>query len=148
MIRRYFFDTTALVKLYHQEKGTEALEHLISASDTCIVIADICLIEIISALATKVRMGLIDHDVFEAALNCFINDFNGYEIIEVDYAIKMQAASLLKTIAVTQRLRTLDALQPASALSAARKSPLDLFVAADMFLLEAAKAQMLQTLSA
>ncbi len=147
MIRRYFFDTSALVKLYHQEKGTEALEHLISAADTCIVISDLSFIEITSALATKVRMGLIDRDVFEAVLDCFIRDFAGYEIIEVDHAVKMQAADLLKTIAVTRRLRTLDALQLASALTAARKSPLDLFVAADIFLIEAAQAKDLQTFS-
>jgi predicted nucleic acid-binding protein len=145
LIRRYFFDTSALVKLYHEEKGTETLEHLISPHDIRIVISDICPIELTSALATKVRTGVIDHGIFETVLECFRGDLGGYEIIEVDQAIKTEAARLLKTIAIAKRLRTLDALQLASALAAAVDSPLDLFVAADIFLLEAAQEQMLQT---
>ncbi len=55
MRKSFFFDTSALVKLYHEEDGTEELTLLVSSENPVILISDITVIEMISALAKKVR---------------------------------------------------------------------------------------------
>jgi len=37
MMRRFFFDTSALIKLYHEETGTEKLDSLIEAENPVII---------------------------------------------------------------------------------------------------------------
>ena len=49
MSKRYFFDTSALIKLYHNETGTDTLNNLIASDDPDIVISDLTVIEMISA---------------------------------------------------------------------------------------------------
>jgi predicted nucleic acid-binding protein len=56
----YFFDSSALVKLYHPEKGSERIEEIFNEPDRRILIARLAGVEIVSALALKVRTGHLD----------------------------------------------------------------------------------------
>ncbi len=57
MSRPYFFDTSALVKLYHQEGGTEQVEEIFRQVETPIIISELAIVELHTTLARKVRMG-------------------------------------------------------------------------------------------
>ena len=56
MSKRYFFDTSALIKLYHHETGTSYLIDLVNLDNPNIIISELTVIEMISAFAKKVRM--------------------------------------------------------------------------------------------
>jgi predicted nucleic acid-binding protein len=60
-----FLDTSALVKYYRREPGSEFVERLFADASAQRVISRLALVEIESAFATKVRTGEIDS---EAAL--------------------------------------------------------------------------------
>lgn len=54
LILAYSLDTSALVKHYHQEEGTDVVERLFKASDR-LIISDLSIIEFYSAIGLKVR---------------------------------------------------------------------------------------------
>ena len=58
----FFLDSSALIKLYHNEPGTERVDHLFAATDTTLVISELTAVEMYSALARKVRTGEITAD--------------------------------------------------------------------------------------
>ena len=60
MMVRYFFDTSALVKHYHAEAGTETVDRLIDEPGAELLIARLTLVETISVFAIKVRAGEFD----------------------------------------------------------------------------------------
>ncbi|RLC11637.1 MAG: hypothetical protein DRI57_18650 [Deltaproteobacteria bacterium] len=72
MSKRFFFDTSALIKLYHEENGTDQLSDLISSENPIIVISDLTMVEMISALAKKVRTGEIDERIFNEAVFTYL----------------------------------------------------------------------------
>ena len=56
----YFFDTSALVKPYHAEAGTSAVDRIINEEGAELLIARLTLVEMISVFAIKVRTGEFD----------------------------------------------------------------------------------------
>ena len=56
MNRTFFFDTSGLIKLYHQELGTEVVGLIFSDSDSMIYISELSYVEFRSALARMLRM--------------------------------------------------------------------------------------------
>ena len=57
---RYFFDTSALVKLYHPELGSQRVAAMFGEPDRRIVISRIGGVELHSTLAVKMRTGHLD----------------------------------------------------------------------------------------
>jgi predicted nucleic acid-binding protein len=49
----YFFDTSALVQLYHYEVGTERVEEIFDQSASHIVISELATVELYAALARR-----------------------------------------------------------------------------------------------
>jgi len=139
MSRRFFIDTSALIKLYHEESGTERLTRLIISEAPIIVISDLTIIEMVSALAKKVRTREIDEHIFNEAVLNFENDVSAFEVTDINENIKRYASYLLKTVGMQRGLKSLDSLQLASAL-AAPETP-ELFIAADNLLGEIAELQ-------
>jgi len=43
-MKNYYFDTSALVKLYHEESGTDEVENIFSSEDSTIIISELALI--------------------------------------------------------------------------------------------------------
>jgi len=43
-MKNYYFDTSALVKLYHEESGTDEVENIFSSEDSTIIISELMLI--------------------------------------------------------------------------------------------------------
>jgi uncharacterized protein len=143
---RYFFDTSALIKLYHQEDGTEVVDELMDQDESLIVISDLAVVEMVSALAKKVRTQEITVDVFNAAVDAFEKDVANFESYPLSHQILQDASQLLKDKGLVDGLRTLDALQLATALFAHQWQPLDLFVASDKRLVAVVKKDSLPAL--
>jgi hypothetical protein len=53
----YFFDSSALIKLYHPELGSERVAGMFGSADRRIVISRLAGVELHSALALKTRTG-------------------------------------------------------------------------------------------
>jgi predicted nucleic acid-binding protein len=108
----YFFDTSALLKRYHAEPGTDAVDAAFAAPSVRIA-SDLGLIELISALARRVRMQEITRQDFQAAKAAIARDTQDNGVLRIEAvgdADKADAARLLEQYGLTQELRTLDAL--------------------------------------
>jgi hypothetical protein len=56
----YFFDTSALVKVYHAERGSDRVEAMFDEPGRRIIVSRLASVEFHSALALKVRTGHLD----------------------------------------------------------------------------------------
>ncbi len=135
-----FIDTSALVKLYHKEDGSEQLTDFLKQNedDIVITISDLSRIEFHSAFLKRVRMKEIDFSTVQQAFKEFENDLTMINVVETTSEVKEFAISLLDNIAPDKNLRTLDALQLATALTVNQFYRVSYFIAADQRLLEVA----------
>lgn len=114
----FFFDTSALVKRYVQEVGTDWVRTVTeSTSQNVIYISEITGVEVMAAITKRMRTTPKDGGISESDGNTAIKEFrddfeNQYMVIEITSAVISQAMDL------TQRypLRTYDAMQLAVAL--------------------------------
>ncbi|MFT5365187.1 MAG: putative nucleic acid-binding protein [Candidatus Latescibacterota bacterium] len=129
-----FFDTSALIKYYHEEIGRKKVIDLINEPSNRIFISRLGLIEWHSALARLVRMGILIPNDFRILRSRFLSDIRNRKlrILPLNLIHQQRAIRLLMTYARTENLRTLDALQLAVALEFHRQAPLDYFVCADI----------------
>ncbi len=113
-----FLDTSAVIKLYHEEEGSESLIDLIAEfdEDVILTISDVCKIEFHSAFLRRVRTQEIEREIVEQVFQYFEQDLQFYHIIEVNDSVKQFAIDLLNNFAWNQGLKTLDSIQLASAL--------------------------------
>jgi uncharacterized protein len=110
----YFFDSSALVKRYTREMGSGWVLSLLNLSAGNIVyIASITEVEVVSAIARKVREGIITSADASARVSELHYDFsNQYNVTDVNEAIIIRAIFLVQTYV----LRGYDAVQLAAAL--------------------------------
>jgi predicted nucleic acid-binding protein len=136
-----FLDTNAVVKLYHQENGTDNLTDFLTLhqSDLIITISDLTKIELHSTFLKRVRMKQIDLKAVYQVFESFDSDTKMFNVIEVNHEIKKFAITLLNSVAYKRSLRTLDAIQLSSAIVSHQIVPVDCFVTADKKLLKIAK---------
>ena len=138
----YFLDTSALVKRYHSEKGTDKIDKIFFEDDRAIVISSISITEMVSALNRKKEDKIISKEDLKIALSKFFHDaIKDFLFIELDGEhIKGSIMLVLKRI-----IRTLDALQLAVALGL--KELKVTFVCADKKLVSVAEKEGLQTIN-
>jgi len=144
-MKSFFFDTSALFKIYHIELGTEIEEPIYENRNNTIFISNLSRIEFVSALCKRLRTEEISIDVFDLAYEKFDYDCkNRFEITSFYGALIEEAEGLLKKYGRIKELRTLDAIQLATF-----KDSMDencLFVCADKKLNRLAKEMGLKTL--
>lgn len=70
----FFFDTSALMKLYHQEAGTDRAEAIFQRSECILCISELATVELYAALARKVRMREIFAEAQQEAYRNFEDD--------------------------------------------------------------------------
>jgi predicted nucleic acid-binding protein len=135
-----FLDSSALVKLYHSEPGTDRLSELLDTNtdDLILTIADISLLEFHSAVLKRVRIKEVSIKTAKAILAAFENDLALFNVVEVDSETKQIARGLLLQEAAKRNFGTLDALHLSAALSVHSVLPVDWFVTADKALLNVA----------
>ncbi len=117
-----YFDTSALAKRYSQEVGTEKVDSMINDKSNVVVIGNIAITEIYSALSKKYRMGEISEQVFLSTVYRFEKDISAktYHFLEVDNKIITTSKILILT---HPELRTYDAIHLALALELSALGP-------------------------
>lgn len=127
-----FLDTSSLFKLYQKERDSENIENIFSnISITGVFISEIAKVEFVSALLKKVRMRETDLADAQKAIALFENDFGKYIIVRVESNIFEKARQLIVGHGI-KGLRTLDAIQLASAIEVQRQ--VDKYFTADKLL--------------
>jgi len=136
----YFFDSSALVKIYHPEDGTPVVDQIVYAANNSARISRLTIPELISAFAIKVRTHSISREDADVFLRQFRRDIadGKLEVFSVAESEFAMAESLVERYAFDLRLRALDALQLAVALELRNQELIDHFVAADSILCEVA----------
>jgi predicted nucleic acid-binding protein len=122
----YFFDTSALVKRYHLETGSECINAIFDDQDNVLIVSELAIVEMASALQRKRNRGEITLQAMYDALTYFANDVLGDLIVAGFRSGFIQQA---KDLVLQHGLRTLDALQLTAVLELRALSPT--FVCAD-----------------
>ncbi|HZQ90829.1 MAG TPA: type II toxin-antitoxin system VapC family toxin [Terriglobales bacterium] len=135
----YYLETSALVKLYVRESGTEALLELTASADHQFAVLTLSAVEMRSALRRRERAGDIDRNASDLILDRFLRHSQNFFIQQpTGDALLPEAASLIDRYA----LRALDALQLAGCSLMARSGgAAPVFTSADSELLDAASAE-------
>ena len=143
----FYLDSSALVKRYAVETGTEWVRMLCGQPDHVIAVALIGLVEVAAAVAGKLRGKIIDQATGDAILtNLKAETATQYSLLDVDQYVVDEAIELTSR----HRLRGYDAVHLACALRLNRVllendlPPLTL-VTADDDLLKAAQDEGLET---
>lgn len=132
----YFLDTSALVKRYHQEIGTDVIDSIFDSEDRIIVISNISISEFVSAINRKKNENEITQDDLDVVLSKFYAD-----VMEELTVIGIGDSHITSSIELVlgHNLKALDSLQLATALEL---NELDTtFVSADDKLCEAAEKE-------
>lgn len=144
----YYFDSSALVKYYVNEVGSNWVETIIDAHPPNeIVVAQITGVEVIAALARRALSGMASAAAASTAIQAFRSDFQAkYTVLSLTPQLFEEAMNL----AELHRLRGYDAMQLAVAvdfeteMTASGVGPLTL-ISADNDLNQAAQAEGLLT---
>jgi predicted nucleic acid-binding protein len=116
----YFFDTSALVKRYHIEAGSDTVKGLFDRQDAYFAVASITISEFVSAITRKLNEGAISADDFRVCLSEFSKDIiASFWVIDLDRSHINQSVSLI----IKHNLRTLDSLQLAVFLNLSPAKP-------------------------
>jgi predicted nucleic acid-binding protein len=137
---RYFFDTSALVKHYHAETGTDVVDRVINEAGAELLIARLTLVETISVFAIKVRTGEFDAAEFARLRGLFATHVarRRYQVFRLLNVHHDRARDLIANHGLRRQIRTLDALQLSVALHLHQVVPIDQFVCADQRLCDIA----------
>lgn len=125
-----FFDTSALIKKYIFEEGSNKVDKLMEKADTVIVSA-ITEIETHSAFKRLLTEKAISDNDYKTLINEFNIDYPYFTHIFFDSAIASNAKILIEKY----QLKTLDSIQLGTAILL--KNDIDYFVACDYKLLKA-----------
>lgn len=137
-----FFDTSALVKRYYEETGTEEVDRLIEGEDR-VVISSLSIIETVSAFRRKYNRNQLSEDHLNRLLNAFF-----VEALETFHIVPMEESvvSISFDLVLQDDLRTLDSLQLSTALSIDPGDDSVSFVSADSELVSVAQRRDLETI--
>lgn len=113
---RAYVDTSMLVKRYLPELGSEEFEARLIGEQPELLVSELVLPELTSALRRRLRQGHIDAGYCEDALESFEQDVQraAIRLASLDRACVQRASALLRRLQAP--LATLDALHLATAL--------------------------------
>ncbi len=109
-----FFDTSALIKFFHKEEGTDAVTGLILNEENKTWISEAAEVEFLSALYRRFRNLEIDENELEVAISAFEEQMESFHIEPFGNVTINEAKLLLRKYGKTLGLRTLDAFQLAA----------------------------------
>ena len=142
-MKNYYFDTSALVKLYHEESGTDKVENIFSSEDSTIIISEFAVVELYSTFYRLLRMNEITNVILKSIIETFQNDCKFRFLIKpINSGIFNGAKELIIKYGSKKSIRTLDAIQ----LSVSLKMKDIMFVSGDELLLECAEDEDLKVL--
>jgi len=134
-----FFDTSALVKFFHREAGTDVVVSLITDGENRVWLSELARLEFSCAVHRRYRMKEIEEDQLEKALNGFSSECARFNTRKIGSAVLDEAEALVNRLGKSVGLRALDAIHLAtfSLLNQFDEMP---FVATDEALLNAARS--------
>ncbi len=142
----FFTDTSALVKRYINETGSQYVRDLITTADNFFYQSFLTPLEITSALYRRHRMNELSSEELTVALQAY-TDHSHKEYVLVPYSEAL--SNTAGTLLARHPLRTLDAIQLAAALTLQSTFPPDVspltFVSADDRLIAVARIESFQT---
>ena len=137
-----YLDTSALVKRYVREKGSDRIEETLLSEDM-VSTSKLAFPELVSALAKKRRSHDLTEKSFRMAVNRFDEDWRDFLIVDFHDDL----FPIIRTVITKHALRGADAVHLSSALWLTQSSRLPLvFCASDAQLITAARAESLETL--
>ena len=138
----YFFDTSALVKRYHVERGTERVDRILDDDDSEILISSLTVIESVSAFRRKYNRGDVSESEMNELLSAFFREaLDEFVIVPLEESLLTFSFELV----LEADLRTLDSLQLSAGLSLDEGLEGMRFVTADGDLAERAEKRGLRT---
>ena len=145
----YFLDTSALAKVYRQERGTDLMERIVVEPGSQRLITRFTILEIESVLALKFRTGEINEQALSAARRRLDADLGSRRLLVAAVTDEhlRGARQLLIDHGRTEALRAPDALQLSIALGLKRARLVSVFVAADQQLCRVAMLEGFTTLN-
>jgi len=105
-----FVDTSALVKLFHEEEGTEFVTSLLTQPANSVWLLDLAKLEFLSAIYRRFRNGDLDESALVLALEGFEQELTRFHMEPLTHAIVEEAESLMRIHGKNAGLRTLDAI--------------------------------------
>lgn len=137
----YYLDTSALVKRYHQELGSERVNRLFEDPAASFFTSNLTLTELTSALDRKVQDATITDEAVATVMAVVARDF-----LERIWLIDLERHHITQSQALIRRyhLRTLDALHLSVLLTA--RSAMPILISADRQFLAAAEAEQVAVL--
>jgi len=136
---KLFFDTSALVKFFHEEVGTERVTKLICSEKNEVWVLDLARVEFTSALFRKYRAKEISDVQLDSAIKAFYEEYQSLNVEPLSDMLTNEAERLLQAYGKKQGLRTLDALHLAAFLLLADEDWT--FVACDKVLCKVAELE-------
>lgn len=132
----YYFDTSALVKIYHKEEGSDTAIILFEEDNAINYLSQITFTEFSCTLYRKFRNKEIaeEKDVLQT-IRHFEIDMQYENVINVDENVFLEAKNLIVKWGGTFSLKTLDSLHLASFIQLAQLNEIT-FVSADVKLCE------------
>lgn len=111
---QYFFDTSAVVKIYHRETGSDRILPLYQGGEA-IVISELSKVEFVSTVHKKLRTGEITGETLDAVKDLFFSDCAGrFLVIHIASLIVDTALDIMNAQGRANHLYSLDALQIAT----------------------------------
>ena len=108
---RYFLDTSALVKIYHKESGSDIVLSIYN-SDNVIFISELSRLEFTSTIYRKFRNKEIDKYTLKILEDKFLSDiYNRFRVIPPIFLLIDVALSFIIEHGESKHLVTLDAIQ-------------------------------------
>ena len=145
-MRIIYFDTSALVKRYVEEKGTQVVVDLIMSSDMLITTSILTYPEIKAAFTKKLRLKEMSKESYKEAIENFEKDWS-VPVFSV-IGLTSQVANLAGSLVERNVLKTLDAVHLASALTVKEHFGIQvLFVSSDDRLDKAASSEGLEVMN-
>ncbi|MBI3753049.1 MAG: type II toxin-antitoxin system VapC family toxin [Deltaproteobacteria bacterium] len=142
-MQNHYLDTSALVKLYREESGTDEVERIFSLEESAIIISELAVVEFYSTLYRLLRMNEITDGILKSVVESFERDCKFRFLIKpIGQDIFNKAKEIITKHGSKKSIRTLDAIQLAVSL----KMKDIVFVSADELLLECAKDEKLKVL--
>ena len=126
-----FCDTSALIKKYISEKGSDKFEKILSKTDN-IYVSAITEIETISTFKRLLVEKAIDKNEYDMILKDFETDYHFFSVVSFDRQIIKNAVNMINQY----QLKTLDSIQLGTAVFL--KNEIDSFVVCDEKLIKAA----------
>ncbi len=109
-----FFDTSALIKFFHTEEGTDIVTDLIESEENTIYISEVAKIEFYCALYRRFRNNEINKENLERAIKGFEIQIKDFNIEPLGSTVISEAENLIKRFGCDHGLRTLDAVHLAT----------------------------------